>query len=77
MHPEKHELELLANSVTQKTRNYNIREGLDKSTDTLPKCFLHEATQEGARFSAQDLEIMLEEYNEIRKKRDEQTTING
>lgn len=67
---KKSELESLANAITQKTRKYNIREGLDESTDTLPKRFLHEPTQEGAALSVRDLEIMLREYNEIRRKRE-------
>ena len=65
----KHELEILANAITQRTRAYNLREGLAESTDTLPKRFLTEPTQEGAALNAQDLEIMIKEYNEIRRKR--------
>ena len=64
------ELEVLANNITQQTRAYNIREGLDASTDILPKRFLQEKTEEGASLSAQDLQIMLGEYNVIRQKRE-------
>ena len=67
----KKELEILANTITQKTRRYNTREGLDSSTDILPKRFLKEATQEGAVLDAQELEIMLKEYNHIRKKKED------
>ena len=63
-------LEVLANDITQQTRAYNIREGLDESTDTLPERVLKERTEEGASLSAQDLRIMLEEYNAIRQERE-------
>ena len=68
---EKAALEILANRITQQTRAYNIREGLDESTDTLPPRFLKEATKEGAALSAADLATMINEYNDIRKGRDE------
>ncbi len=72
---KKNELEILANTITQKTREYNIREGLDSSTDTLPKRFLTETTPEGAALSSQELEIMLKEYNQIRREKDEKARI--
>ncbi|MCK4422616.1 MAG: aldehyde:ferredoxin oxidoreductase, partial [Candidatus Omnitrophica bacterium] len=65
----KKELGIRANTITQKTRQYNTREGLDSSTDTLPRRFLREATQEGASLSGQELKIMIEEYNKIREDR--------
>ena len=67
----KTELEILANRITQQTRAYNLREGLDESTDTLPPRFLKEATKEGAALSLEDLTTMIDEYNQIRKGRDE------
>ncbi|MBT4286335.1 MAG: aldehyde ferredoxin oxidoreductase family protein [Deltaproteobacteria bacterium] len=68
---DKDKLEILANRITQQTRQYNIQEGLDESTDTLPPRFLKEATKEGAALSAEDLATMINEYNDIRKGRDE------
>ena len=62
-------LEALANNITQQTREYNRREGLDGSADTLPKRFLTEPTEEGATLTAGQLETMLKEYNEIRQSR--------
>ncbi len=62
----KEQLEIFANNITQQTRRYNTREGLDASTDTLPKRFLEEKTAEGASLSREDLEVMLAEYNQIR-----------
>ncbi len=65
----KGDLEIIANRITQKTREYNLREGLDSSTDTLPRRFLTEPTKEGASLSTHDLNLMILEYNQIRKER--------
>jgi len=65
----KNELEVLANNITQQSREYNRREGLDSSTDTLPKRFLTEQTKEGATLTEGELEIMIKEYNTIRSSR--------
>lgn len=66
----KNELELLANGITQQSRAYNTREGIGPSTDSLPMRFLKESTKEGASLSAEDLEVMLKEYNAIRRMRE-------
>ncbi|MCK5073536.1 MAG: aldehyde ferredoxin oxidoreductase family protein [Bacteriovoracaceae bacterium] len=63
----KEELEVVANKITNQTREYNVREGLGSETDTLPERFLKEATEEGATLSESDLKIMIGEYNQIRK----------
>ena len=65
----KNELEILANSITQRSRQYNTRQGLDSSTDTLPKRFLTEQTEEGAGLTRDELETMVKEYNAIRSAR--------
>ena len=65
----KNELEILANNITQQSRQYNHREGLGNSTDTLPKRFLTEPTEEGAILTETELNIMIKEYNEIRSSR--------
>jgi aldehyde:ferredoxin oxidoreductase len=72
---KKTELEILANRFTQMTRNYNIREGMDHRTDTLPRRFLEEPTLEGATLSREELSTMLGEYNKIRKERDDKEKI--
>lgn len=64
----KRQLEDLANDITQNTRKFNHREGLDASTDMLPDAFF-EANREGARLTRQDLNTMIEEYNQIRERR--------
>ena len=65
----KEQLEVLANDITQLSRAYNMREGLDSATDTLPKRFLKEVNKEGAKLTENELAVMLNEYNAIRKSR--------
>ncbi len=69
MSVSKSQLEVLANNITQQSREYNKREGLDGSTDTLPKRFLTEPTEEGATIRAEELQTMINEYNQIRESR--------
>ncbi len=66
----KNELELLANTITQQSRQYNICQGLDGSTDSLPTRFFTEQTEEGARITRDELETMVKEYNAIRSARE-------
>ncbi|WP_319415342.1 aldehyde ferredoxin oxidoreductase family protein [Marispirochaeta aestuarii] len=75
MKMDKEELELLANQITQKTRAFNRREGIGPEQDTLPKRLLKEATKEGAVLTEADLQIMIQEYNNIRKERDEKAHV--
>ncbi|MBI4634650.1 MAG: aldehyde ferredoxin oxidoreductase family protein [Deltaproteobacteria bacterium] len=63
----KGQLEDLANGITQNTRAYNHREGLGAATDTLPPA-LFEANREGACLTRGDLDTMIGEYNQIRKR---------
>jgi len=69
MSSKKKDLEILANRITQATREFNRREGLGSDSDTLPPRFLKEKTREGASLSREELETMLGEYNDIRKSR--------
>jgi aldehyde:ferredoxin oxidoreductase len=66
---DKGALEALANRTTQRTREYNRREGLGAEADKLPSRFLKEATAEGARLTEEELAVMLAEYNAIRSER--------
>ena len=66
---DKDYLEVFANHVTQETRAYNLREGLDASPDTLPQRFFKEKPAEGAALTQEELETMLAEYNCIRQER--------
>lgn len=65
----KDQLESLANDITNASREYNVREGLGPETDMLPKRLVEEATQEGARLSRDELDVLISEYNSIRSKR--------
>lgn len=65
----KSELEYFANNITQKTREYNIREGIGPEMDTLPKRFFEETTLEGESLNEADLKTMIAEYNRIRQER--------
>lgn len=71
----KKDLEILANRITQQTREYNIGEGLNESTDILPPRLLKEATKEGGTLNQQDLNTMIGEYNFIRRGRNEEEKI--
>jgi aldehyde:ferredoxin oxidoreductase len=62
------ELRGLANEITQSTRNFNAREGLDSSQDQLPRAFF-QRNCEGALISEDELKTMIDEYNHIRKSR--------
>jgi len=66
MKPSKDELQKMANEITNMTREYNNREGLGGSTDTLPEPFLIKANAEGATLTRDELETMIAEYNQIR-----------
>jgi len=63
------ELARLANATTEKTRAYNLREGLTAADDWLPERFFEEKTAEGASLSRADLTRMIEDYNAIRRGR--------
>jgi aldehyde:ferredoxin oxidoreductase len=67
----KQELEGIANRITEDTRRFNIREGIGARDDTLPPRLFQEATQEGSSISPSDLAIMVDEYNALRKQRDD------
>jgi len=62
---KKAELQEIANTITNLTREFNTREGLDAAHDKLPKRFF-EKNAEGAALSEAELSTMIEEYNRIR-----------
>ena len=73
----KAELQQLANRITQQTREYNRREGLGSSEDTLPPALLDNPNDEGSTLTGSELNTMVHEYNAIRKARDEKTKADG
>ena len=77
MRLEKQALRAMANRITETTRRYNLREGIDSTRDTLPPHLLDNPTQEGASISREDLRTLLEEYNQIRRNRYEKAETAG
>ena len=67
----KNQLEKLANNITNLTREFNTREGIDPSTDTLPESLLDQPNKEGSVLTKSDLDTMIYEYNLIRGQKDE------
>jgi aldehyde:ferredoxin oxidoreductase len=72
MRLSKQELQRMANQITERTRRYNLREGIDSSRDTLPPYLLDNSTLEGASISREELQIQVDEYNQIRRNQDGQ-----
>lgn len=62
------ELKALANRVTLASREYNRREGLGPETDRLPSAFSR-PNAEGAEIRAEELMVMVGDYNRIRADR--------
>ena len=53
--------------ITNLERAFNIREGLTRKDDTLPRRFLEEPIKEGpSKGQVVDLDLMLDEYYEAR-----------
>lgn len=69
----KQQLQIIANHITQQSREYNKREGVGSDQDMLPKRFLTEPTAEGLTFSEIELKTMINEYNQIRNSRSKVT----
>jgi len=72
MRLSKQELQLMANRITERTRQFNLREGIDASYDTLPPYLLEKSNEQGASISREELHTLMEEYNQIRRNRYEQ-----
>lgn len=59
---------LIAERICNLRRAFNLREGLSRKHDTLPKRFTHEPMPEGpGRGQVANLEIMLDEYYRLRR----------
>jgi len=56
----------IAASVTDNTRRFNLREGLQKEDDLLPKRFHTEALESGKVITQDEMEILLKEYYQSR-----------
>jgi aldehyde:ferredoxin oxidoreductase len=73
----KRQLQSMANRITERTRRYNLREGIDSSQDTLPPYLLDHSTLEGASISREDLRTLINDYNQIRRGRNEKSVPSG
>ena len=71
----KEELQLLANDITQKTRAYNLREGITREEDRLPKRLVREATKEGDGVTEGEIAALVADYNRIREGRSQARTV--
>ncbi len=65
--PEKHDLQRIAQSITDLVRQYNVREGMSKKDDFLPKRFFKEILGNGKRiYAEEDFSAMINAYYEAR-----------
>lgn len=67
MHLDENGLKDLAGRVTDAARNFNLREGLKKSDDYLPKRLLQESLEDGSRITVQELDRLLADYYRLRR----------
>ncbi|MBW2120799.1 MAG: aldehyde ferredoxin oxidoreductase family protein [Deltaproteobacteria bacterium] len=60
------ELRRIACNIADATRAFNIREGLTREDDTLPRRFFEEPIEEGRIFKREDFDRLLAEYYQLR-----------
>jgi aldehyde:ferredoxin oxidoreductase len=60
------DLRRIASNISNATRVFNIREGLTKEDDTLPRRFFEEPIEEGKIIKREDFNRLLAEYYELR-----------
>ena len=67
MNLEKAQLQVIASSITNKVREFNIREGMQRDDDVLPKRFFVEKLQDSRKvlFKA-EFDQMVSDYYRIR-----------
>jgi len=67
MELDKKQLQRMALNITNKTREFNIREGMSKAADTLPKRFFEEKLEDSGKvLPKSDFDKMLSEYYKLR-----------
>jgi len=60
-------LQRIATNITNSVREFNLREGMSKADDTLPRRFFEEALKDsGKLIPKSDFEKMLTEYYDIK-----------
>ncbi len=60
------DLRKIACNISNATRTFNVREGLTREDDTLPRRFFEEPIEEGKIFKREDFDRLLAEYYELR-----------
>jgi aldehyde:ferredoxin oxidoreductase len=63
---DKSDLVKLAARVTDNTRRFNIREGLNITHDRLPKRLLKESLKEDQRITPEEMETLVQDYYRLR-----------
>jgi len=63
---DKAELQQLASRVTDRARQFNLREGLRQSDDWLPKRLLKETLPDGRQIASEDLRQLVDDYYRLR-----------
>jgi aldehyde:ferredoxin oxidoreductase len=59
-------LRKIASNIANATRAFNIREGLTRDDDSLPRRFFEEPIEEGKIMKREDFERLLGEYYDLR-----------
>jgi len=60
------DLRKIASNIANATRTFNIREGLTREDDSLPRRFFEEPIEEGKIMKREDFERLLSEYYDLR-----------
>jgi aldehyde:ferredoxin oxidoreductase len=60
------ELRQIASNIADATRTFNLREGVTREDDTLPRRFFDEPIEEGKILRREDFDRLLNEYYELR-----------
>ena len=64
---DKNQLQRLASNIRSKVREFNLREGLSRADDTLPKRFFEEKLEDSGKvISKADFDRMLADYYRLR-----------
>jgi aldehyde:ferredoxin oxidoreductase len=62
----KEQLQTVANTITQDTRRFNAREGLDRASDCVPPRLLDQPNAQGATLTTDEITALIEDYNRLR-----------
>jgi len=67
MELDKRQLQELASNITNKTREFNLREGMKKTDETLPKRFFEQKLEDSGKvFPKADFDRMLSDYYKLK-----------